>query len=196
MKHKKKKEEDLIDLKKEKILLTGIFLDEESIKRIRETLIKIKDIEKIPYENEVINMHCTLKYMPSGGEIANLSEIVGKPFTLKVIGYIEEEGKSIFQVELDPKLEKYYNNTYTENQNGIYRAHLAIPHIVASVDEIGNKEDDATYISIKLPEEKQFTVTGKAGYFIKGDPKKPGRISYAIVKSNADGFQGHKLIEK
>lgn len=132
----------------------------------KDTLSKIKSLERepLPITNDIL--HCTLKYHPKENEL--FPEIIGKEFTIKLTGYASNGKNSGFEIELPTELEKYYIN-YDEVTNK-----LKTPHITTSISEGAKAKNTKDLNFIPLP--KTEIITGKVGYWIKENNKE--YISY------------------
>ena len=116
----------------------------------KDTLSKIKSLERepLPITNDIL--HCTLKYHPKENEL--FPEIIGKEFTIKLTGYASNGKNSGFEIELPTELEKYYIN-YDEVTNK-----LKTPHITTSLSEGAKAKDTKDLKFIPLP--KTEIITG------------------------------------
>lgn len=132
----------------------GIFLDEESVK-----IVKENEGKKLKDHNDEI--HITFKYMPSDDEI--FDELVGKEYTLYLVGYENDGMNSGFEVMLGEELKKYFIN-YDED-TGL----LKTPHITVSMAEGAKayKTKDLKFKKLDSP----IKVTGIFGYWISEDDR-------------------------
>lgn len=131
----------------------AIFLDKESIK-----LIHKLETNKLDRINDEI--HLTLKYKPNKNEIFN--DIIGKEFTMYLIGYGNDGNNSGFEVELTKELKPYYIN-YDETNTSV----LKKPHITASLSNDAEAVNTKKLNFHKLPH--KYKIKGKFGYWIEED---------------------------
>ena len=128
----------------------GLFLDDE-------TQEKLVELQEKGLNDIVKDMHITFKF----GETEQYPpELMGKEFTLKIIGYASDGKNSGFQVELPEELSSYY-----QNQNG--------PHITVSLGEIDGVKGKAVDTGILNfePIEEPIEISGRLGYFVFGTGK-------------------------
>ena len=145
-----------------KIIYKGLFLDDESARILVEA-------QRIKLDSVIQNMHCTFQYRP---EFEFPEEIVGKEYSVKVIGYGADDNNSGFQVELPQEIKQYYVNRKTvKNGSEIPRVEEIIPHITVSIAQ-GAKPIDTGNLDFKKIEES-FYIKGRMGYFLEGE-----KVSY------------------
>lgn len=151
------------------IYYQGIFLDEESIKR----LIDMQG-EKLP--KEIKDMHCTFKFRPTTQEIEAFKTWLGKTVELKVVGYYSDGKNSGYQIELTPELEEVYSNCHTvKGEKGLPKVERTVPHVTVSMSPDGKAVDTGMLPFERLKE--PFYIYGNAGYFVK-DLKKRNKRCY------------------
>ena len=125
----------------------GIFFDNE----VEQQLISL---QKNGLNSNIENMHITFKY----GDIEKYpEELIGKEFTIKIVGYASDGKNSGFSVEIPKELKTYYKS-------------CSIPHITISIRELGGikgKPADTAKLDFKILKEP-IEIQGKLGYFIFG----------------------------
>lgn len=131
----------------------GIFFSDEV-----EKFIYSIDTNKLNEVND--KLHCTFKYNPLDDEIFN--DIVGKKFTLYLIGYGNDGMNSGFEVMFPDELKKYYINYNEESP-----FELKIPHITVSFSN-DSEATGTSNLDFKLLA-KPIKIEGKFGYWIKDE---------------------------
>lgn len=135
------------------ISYAGIFFEPDTINLIH-------SLESNPLEKVNDTTHCTFIYHPKSTKIYN--KLVGKYFTLYLIGYASDTKNSGFKVTLPEELEPYYQNYDRENN-------LVTPHITASLSK-NTKPFNTRNLNFH-PLDKPIKIVGRFGYYIKKNNK-------------------------
>lgn len=139
----------------------GLFFDDEMT-----DLIHLLEEKRLPSVNDIL--HCTFKYHPSDDEIFN--DLVGKTFTVYLVGYGNDGQNSGFELILPDELKKYYINCDGQDSKVLTK-----PHITASLAE------DAKAVNTKnlnfIPLENKVKLTGRFGYWIENETEE--YVSYS-----------------
>ena len=156
-----------------KVIYQAIFLDENSIK-------KLINLQKDKLPNVPNDMHCTFKFMPSEKEIEDFARMfLGKPVTLRVVGYCSDGKNSGFEVALEPEQESVYTNAHTVKQNGISKVERTTPHITVSMSAEA-KAVDTGFLDFK-PLDEPFDISGKAGFYVSDKEKGTKGVVYEQI---------------
>ena len=129
----------------------GIFFEGDAVDLIH-SLEKVQ----LPIVNDEI--HCTIKYHPTGNEIFN--DLVGKEIEVLLIGYGYNGKNSGFELHLPDEVMEYYIN-YDDNNPQV----LITPHITASLSE-GSTPSETRKLRFE-PLDKPIKIKGRFGYWIK-----------------------------
>ncbi len=152
------------------ILYQAIFLDEVSANKLIE-----KQEEKLPIT--IKNMHCTYKYMPSEKEINDFSKyILGKDFSLDVIGYCSDGKNSGFEVALKQEQDIAYTNSHIVNK-GVERT---TPHVTVSMSKDA-KAKDTGLLDFK-PIQNPFKIYGTGGFYVVDREKNIKGVTYEKIE--------------
>lgn len=135
------------------VIYEGIFFDDEVAE-----LIYSLDEKKL--DELIKNIHCTFKFRPQYQEI--FDDIVGKEFTVLLIGYGNDGANSGFQIQLPEELHPYYIN-YENNNPQIWK----VPHITSSI-AYGAKPINTKNLTFKALD-KPIRIKGRFGYWVKDD---------------------------
>lgn len=133
-----------------KILYEGLFFDDKN-----SNILRSLDFNKL--NNRINNLHLTFKHAPSDDEIFN--ELLGKEFTIEIIGYGNDGHNAGLEVRLPDELIEYYINTDNEK--------LRAPHITTTLS------NDAKAINTHKLSFKAFTnpikITGIFAHYIQNE---------------------------
>lgn len=149
--------------KKKKVVYKGFFLDADSSTRI-DYFESDRKLEK-----DISDKHVTFEVYPS---IPFPDELLGKSYTLEVVGYGNDGENSGFEVLLPEELYPYYQNPKR-------------PHLTTSVSLTGEPKNTA-YLHFKPI--TPFKVTGVLGYYygksFAFNNKELDGVSWSIAISN------------
>lgn len=126
----------------------GIFFDDEEVK-------KIQKYESHRLKNIHEKIHCTFVYRPSNDELYD--ELLNKEIDVYLISYGYSKNNSGFEIEIDSKYMKYYNNLDSNNN-------IKKPHITASISDNGKSKNTDKLNFVPL--EKKVKIKGKFGYWV------------------------------
>jgi len=167
------------------VIYQGLFVEPESKGRL------IESQGEGALENVVSNMHCTFRFRPSLTEIRNFSQLLGREFELKVVGYYSDGKNSGFEVELPQELESVYTNVHNvENGAVVPSVEKTTPHITISMSE-GAKASDTGMLPFEKIEEP-FFIRCKPGFWVK-TPNRDSMVTFDHVLSEnvqGDGMKG------
>lgn len=139
----------------ERILYYGLFLDEESKN-------KIEKLDKNKLDIVTKDFHVTFRYLPNSDE--RINDIVGKEFSLEIIGIANNGKNSGVLIEIPNELKKYYIHRYEEDGKEI----PIIPHLTLSISK-KSKNRYTRDLDFK-PLNERVTIKGKFGYCIEQIP--------------------------
>lgn len=134
------------------ILYEGLFFNDKN-----SNILRSLDFNKL--NNKINNLHLTFKFTPNEDELFN--ELLGKTYTIEIIGYGNDGNNAGLQVKLPDELIEYYINKDDDN--------IRIPHITTSISD-GNKAINTHKLKfIKL--DKPIKVQGTFAYYVQDNNK-------------------------
>ncbi len=137
-----------------RILYYGFFL------KFYQKIISSLDINKLDVVPD--DFHVTFRYLPNKDE--RINDVVGKEFTLKIIGIANNGKNSGVLIEIPTPIKKYYLHRYEKEGKEI----PIIPHMTLSIakDAQNRYTRDLDFKMLDNPIE----VKGKFGYCIEKIP--------------------------
>ncbi len=138
-----------------RILYYGIFFDEASKKIISK--LDVNKLEVVPDD-----FHVTFRYSPKEDE--KINDVVGKWFTLRIIGVANNGKNSGALIEIPNNIKKYYIHSSEKDGKEI----PIIPHITLSISNDSKNRYTKDLNFKKL--DKPVVVKGRFGYCIEKVP--------------------------
>lgn len=138
-----------------RILYYGIFFDEASKKIISK--LDVNKLEVVPDD-----FHVTFRYLPKEDE--KINDVVGKWFTLRIIGVANNGKNSGALIEIPNNIKKYY--IHRSEKDG--RETPIIPHVTLSISNDSKNRYTKDLNFKKL--DKPVVVKGRFGYCIEKVP--------------------------